>query len=1414
MADAWCPTVGSVSVTAGRGQHYNWVRLTYPRGRVEAAYGDAHGWILPVPSWFFPNRESVFAPLSQVRHEPVIVLASASGIGKSTALAQEHQALTPDAACLVDLKTLAGKPDPVAYLLAQTRIPGQVPEDAWHVLLDGFDEAVKREPGLVGLLDQWLEEWAEPDRDRLRLRLATRPGVLQNTELEEMLRRRWPVDGAVAVRDMAPLNRDDVLQAAEARGIADPEGFTAELEQHGLVPAADLPVTLAVLLDRGAQGQSFPATAEEVYRLACEHLCEETSPGRHRPPRTGLQELMRCAGYLAAVLEFCGNGVLTDGLVSVPGGPVRLVDVADAIGPETGTAEDALEWLTATPLLRGLSENHWQFAHQGIQAFLAADCLAGRKFAPASVLSLLFAGHGQDRYVHPGHRDVAGWLAWRRPEVYKEILDRDPAALLSPDLPAQRPGVREQVVEALFMAAARSGEVARLQVLHRAAHPGLRSQLAARITPAAARRASAEPQALMLALALAQACPDHAPAGELLDVAEDGQADAAVRAAAVDTVPAATVAAAAVRLEALAGTPVAPVAAAALLALWPEHLTTADLLGRLPASLPESYWRRVEVRLRAADVGDVTAWMQRQFKDSTVSSPARVLRLLRWTSSALRPAEGEQAQQPGTGRLAEVLALLLGSDHAYAVELVDVRDTWAVDSAWRRLLAGEILAHLTATDIAALAAAQQEQLELFPPQDSIYWARKAAADTTDAPSALGSLVLPYPGDTPELDELRNERRASPRLADVTARWFAPKPTWLQDAEQQAAQHSAEIASALGKLAAERPAQDEIRSWWGTLVQWLARNPASFHRNFARVQLDLTAEPSCPADGYPLRLALQAAALHAVRHAPLTTAGNISSIMDFADACEVTALSLIDGPLDLTAERWAGFALVLAFANCDAADQDLRRALLTHSSAAGGLAFAGTLPAALSAVSPPWAANVITTLAEAELGGRVDQAVLAWANVPDRPTGAWRDAMRLLAPYDRPSLPVLAQMTWVADRALPADGAGPRQRWAQAVDLMLLHGPQDGIAARWEQVLSSEEATTAWAEVADDASIGFSIYARSPVAYWPVAYRRISPRQAAELYRRLARQGPVDFPRPNPVQDISGPGRRGIHNRLPELIAEHLTEDAALELQTLAVEYPEYPGLPGLAASHACRVSENLPPLTLAEFAVLISDVTRRIVRNVADLTRVVLDALDTLQKEALRSHGWSMLMWNREDELAKAGWWPTWEDNLSNLICAFLREHLTEQKPVINREVEIQPSRLDGGRTDVLVQAADPRDAVSQPLTVIIEAKGCWNTEINTGIGQQLAPYLQPRPGWAGIFLVGYFHHPGGEHESYTGAPKTAERAAVRGRHRTRREHTPEQILADLRQQQAAAASADIHVRVLRLPLVPPAASCTEAPHA
>jgi hypothetical protein len=187
---------------------------------------------------------------------------------------------------------------PVARLSEATQMPSPSPSSPWHVLLDSFDEALKRVPDLVELLDQWLQTWTETQRSQLRLRIATRPGVRENAALEEMLGNHWRSD-EVILRDMAPLTRDDVLGAARARGVPDPDGFAAGLQERGLVPVTSIPIPLTTLLDRAADGYQLPATAEEVYRLACEQLCAEANLAREGPEGLGLQEVMGAAAHLA-----------------------------------------------------------------------------------------------------------------------------------------------------------------------------------------------------------------------------------------------------------------------------------------------------------------------------------------------------------------------------------------------------------------------------------------------------------------------------------------------------------------------------------------------------------------------------------------------------------------------------------------------------------------------------------------------------------------------------------------------------------------------------------------------------------------------------------------------------------------------------------------------------------------------------------------------------------------------------------------------------------------------------------------------------------------------------------------------------------------------------------------------------------
>ena len=241
---------------------------------------------------------------------------------------------------------------------------------------------------------------------------------------------------------------------------------------------------------------------------------------------------------------------------------------------------------------------------------------------------------------------------------------------------------------------------------------------------------------------------------------------------------------------------------------------------------------------------------------------------------------------------------------------------------------------------------------------------KQPQDTTGSLAVLGNpLTLPYPGDTPELTELREELRDNPRLAELTARWFAPPPAWLQEAEQSAAEHRTEIHGQLERLLARA-----ARPGPGPPLVGADRPVARTGTPRSITNISSPSIWTCP----PRRPARHRAALFAPgcrpprctrsRQAPVMTAGQISAVVTFADACEVTALSLLDGPPGLTPERWAGLALVLAFADCDHVDQDPQAACSRTPSPRPGPLFAEALPAALSAVSPPqWIANIIATL---------------------------------------------------------------------------------------------------------------------------------------------------------------------------------------------------------------------------------------------------------------------------------------------------------------------------------------------------------------------------------------------------------------------------------------------------------------------
>lgn len=94
---------------------------------------------------------------------------------------------------------------------------------------------------------------------------------------------------------------------------------------------------------------------------------------------------------------------------------------------------------------------------------------------------------------------------------------------------------------------------------------------------------------------------------------------------------------------------------------------------------------------------------------------------------------------------------------------------------------------------------------------------------------------------------------------------------------------------------------------------------------------------------------------------------------------------------------------------------------------------------------------------------------------------------------------------------------------------------------------------------------------------------------------------------------------------------------------------------------------------------------------------------------------------------------PKDEEHLSDYVA----RHLVELKTrgiIVNREVDIRHGR---GRTDIYVEAFKKNtDGMTyDPITVVIEVKGCWNPQLLQAMATQLANYSS-----YGIYLVGLFN--------------------------------------------------------------------------
>ena len=98
---------------------------------------------------------------------------------------------------------------------------------------------------------------------------------------------------------------------------------------------------------------------------------------------------------------------------------------------------------------------------------------------------------------------------------------------------------------------------------------------------------------------------------------------------------------------------------------------------------------------------------------------------------------------------------------------------------------------------------------------------------------------------------------------------------------------------------------------------------------------------------------------------------------------------------------------------------------------------------------------------------------------------------------------------------------------------------------------------------------------------------------------------------------------------------------------------------------------------------------------------------------------------------------PKDEEDLSDELARWFRDDLQTRGVIVGREVQIERRQ----KTDVWIKAVPANDdGPADPLTVVVEVKGCWNPDVRDNIEDQLVQkYLLPHGLKYGLYVVGWF---------------------------------------------------------------------------